>query len=85
MTLLKRAITAPFLDELLSRLDTHFSKTQQLAVKALSIVPSVLLQASESHSQNSLVDELTKFYEGDIPSSSCLSQELEVQMAKVLW
>ena len=43
----RRAITVPFLDELLSHLDTRFSKTQ-LAVKALSIVPSVLLQCAIS-------------------------------------
>ena len=80
----RRAITVLFLDELLSHLDTRFSKTQ-LAVKALSIVPSVLLQASESHSQNSnsqLVDELTKFYEDDMPSSSSLTQELHLWKCK---
>ena len=54
-------------------------------MKALSIVPSVLLQASESHSQNSnsqLVDELTKFYEDDMPSSSSLTQELHLWKCK---
>ena len=45
----KTIITIPFLDELLSHLNTRFSETQQLAVKALSIVPSILLQSAERH------------------------------------
>ena len=77
----RRSITIPFLDELLSHLNTHFSKTQQLAVKALSIVPSILLQSAKRHfhdANTQLVEDLTKFYEDDVPSSSSLTQELHL-------
>ena len=76
----RKAITTPFWMN-----SFHTWILVSLTVKALSIVPSVLMQTTESHSQNSnsqLVEELTKFYEDDIPSSSSLTQELHLWKCK---
>ena len=61
---LRRAITIPFFDDMISHLNNTFSDVQRKAIMALSIVPSVLMIDQEADS--SLEEELIEHYHDDL-------------------
>ena len=75
----KRTISIPFLDELISHLNSRFSDIQQKAIMGMRIVPSVLMDNSLSASS---VQHLLEYYEEDLPSPSSLDTELHLWMCK---
>ena len=75
-----RAITIPFLDDMISHLNNRFSDVQRKAIMALSIVPSVFTTDQEADS--SLEEELVEHYPNDLPSPSTLQ---ELHMWKCKW
>ena len=76
----KRALTIPFLDHMISHIETHFSNLHQKAVMALKIIPSVALQSSET--QGNDAHELVNFFINDLPSASTVEQEVELWFSK---
>ena len=72
----KRAISIPFVDSLLTHIESRFSDIQQKALMAMKIVPSVLMDAQ------SKLDELLEYYADDIPNPSILEAELHLWKCK---
>ena len=72
---LKRSVSIPFLDELVSHIDHRFSDIQQKVVMGLNIVPSVIKDNAGSPSS---LNELTEFYHEYLPSPSTLDVELHL-------
>ena len=73
----KRTISIPFLDELISHLNSRFSDIQQKAIMGMRIVPSVLMHNSLSAFS---VQHLLEYYEEDLPNPSSLYTELHLWM-----
>ena len=65
-------ISIPFLDTLLSHLESRFSDIQQKSVNGMKIVPSVLMVKSCTH------QELFDSYSEDLPSPDLLESELDL-------
>ena len=76
----RRAITIPFIDDMISHLNNTFSDVQHKAIMALSIVPSVFMTDQEADS--SLEEELIEHYHDDLTSPSTLQQELHMWKCK---
>ena len=75
----KRTITIPFLDQLISHLNSRFSDIQQKAIMGMKIVPSVLMDNSLSASST---QDLVEYYKEDLPSPSSLDVELHLWKCK---
>ena len=69
----RRAITIPFLDEMLTHLDHRFSEIQRKAMAALWVVPVVLMSCNVNESQ---IKDLVEMYGEDMPSPASFRQEL---------
>lgn len=76
----RRTISIPFLDELLTHLNSRFSNIQQKAIMGMTIVPSVLVD--ETIPTSSLSDLLQQ-YSDDLPNPSSL--ETEIHLWKCKW
>ena len=73
----RRSLTIPFLDHILSHMETRFSGLQQKAVMALQITPSVILQNThQANVEENNSDELVDFFKDDLPSPSTVDQEI---------
>lgn len=75
----KRTITIPFLDQLISHLNSRFSDIQQKAIMGMKIVPSVLMDNSLSASST---QDLVEYYKEDLPSPSSLDVEFHLWKCK---
>ena len=69
-----RIISIPFLDTMLSHLETRFSDIQQKSIDGMKIVPSVLMDEVISTCTS---QELVDNYSDDLPSPSLLESELD--------
>ena len=65
----KRTITIPFLNQLISHLNSRLSDIQQKAIMGMKIVPSVLMDNSLSASS---MQDLVEYYKEDLPSPSSM-------------
>ncbi|XP_075037461.1 52 kDa repressor of the inhibitor of the protein kinase-like [Mixophyes fleayi] len=70
----RRVITIPYLDYLIVELDMRFSDHQTKAMKALTIIPSILVTDIENYSQ--VQNTFTDMYEDDLPSPRTFHAEL---------
>jgi hypothetical protein len=70
----KRSITIPFLDHLLSQLQSRFSSDQQLVARGLSLVPAIMKESVSTWKKN--VMDLATFYESDLPSVDNIDMEI---------
>lgn len=77
----RRVITVPYLDYLISELDTRFSDHQRKSMMALSLIPSVLVTDNEN--QDQILNNLTTLYEDELPSPRTFYAEL--LLWKDLW
>ena len=71
----RRTISIPFLDTLLSHLESRFSDIQQKSVNGMKIVPSVLMDKSIPTCTH---QELFDSYSEDLPSPDLLESELDL-------
>ena len=79
----RRYLTIPFLDHILSHMETCFSDLQQKAVMALQIIPSVILQNThQANVEENYSDELVDFFKDDLPSPSTVDQEIKLWFCK---
>ena len=74
-----RTITIPFIDQLISHLNSRFSDIQQKAIMGMKIVPSLLMDNSLSASST---QDLVEYYKEDLPSLSSLDVELHLWKCK---
>lgn len=75
----RRTISIPFLDQLVSHLETRFSNIQQNAIMGMTIVPSVLMDESTTTSG---LKDLLEQYSDDLPDASSLEMELHLWKCK---
>ena len=75
----KRTISIPFLDQLISHLNSQFSDIQQKAIIGMKIVPSVLMDNSLPASST---QDLVQYYKEDLPNPSSLDTELHLWKCK---
>lgn len=80
----RRSLTVPFLDHMISHMETRFSNLQQKAIMALKIIPSVIVHNSMTavQSDGDNITNLLDFFIDDVPSPSNLSQEIELWRRK---
>ena len=71
----RRTISIPFLDKLLSHLESRFSDIQQKAINGMKIVPSALMDKSILPCTH---QDLLDSYSEDIPSPRYLESELDL-------
>ena len=71
----RRSLSIPLIDHFLFEMQTRFSPHQKTALLGLSIVPSLLVTLTTEDCQ-AKVGELAQMYEGDLPSSECVSSEI---------
>ena len=76
----KRTISIPFLDELISHLNSRFSEIQKKAIMGMRIVSSVFMDDSQLPASN--IQEVLEYYHEDLPSPSCLDTELHLWRSK---
>ena len=69
----RRTLSIPFLDELISHLETRFSDIQQKAIRGMRLVPTVLIDPSIPMCE---CQDLLDDYGDDLPSPSSLEAEL---------
>ena len=72
----QRNVTIPLLDHLDQQLNDRFSSTQQSAVQAMYIVPSILLKSTTD--TKVLTEQLTTSYGTDLPEPRSLETELQM-------
>ena len=70
----KRSITIPFLDHLVTQLQSRFSNDQQLVARGLSLVPAIMKDSGSSWKKH--VMDLATVYEGDLPSADNMDMEI---------
>ena len=70
----KRSITIPFLDHLLSQLQSRFSSDHQLVARGLSLVPAIMKESASTWKKH--VMDLATFYEGDLSSVDNINMEI---------
>lgn len=71
----RMSITIPFLDHLISQMDTRFSNLHERALIGLKLVPSMLTQTTAAFDFS--------FFNDDMPSSSAL--DVEIQQWTKMW
>ena len=71
----RRTISIPFLDKLLSHLESRFSDIQQKAIDGMKIVPSVLMDKSVPQCTS---QDLLDNYGEDLPSPGCFESEFDI-------
>ncbi len=71
----RRTLSIPFLDELITHLESRFSDVQQKAIQGMRLVPSVLVDPSIPMCDCS---DLLENYGDDLPSPSSLEAELNL-------
>ena len=71
----RRILSIPFLDELISHLESRFSGIQQKALEGMSLAPTVLVDPSVRPCQH---QDLLNSYADDLPCPSTLETELDL-------
>ena len=79
-TIYRRSIVLPLLDGFIQQMKERFSKTQVTVARLLDLVPSVLC----THSSISF-EEVTSFYEDDLPSAALMSTEVWRWIRRAKW
>lgn len=78
---LKRSISIPLLDHLLSEVDCRFNAHQQTALLGMSLIPSLLVTLSTADGSTQC-DRLDELYQQDLPSAHCFQSELHCWCTK---
>ena len=81
----RRAVTVPFLDHMISHMETRFSDLQQKAMMALNIIPSFIVHeypTAFAHSEDDNLTHLVEFFRDDLPSPSTVDQEMKLWRSK---
>ena len=74
----RRTIFIPFLDKIISELETRFSQLAKCATRAMHLIPSNLHNLVETS-----INELNEFYGPDLPFRTSLRQE--IRLWRQLW
>ena len=78
----RRVISIPFRDELLAHLNLRFSDSHTKTVRAMEIVPSVIVVNGTAASIKVLTKDTLEVYKDDMPSPSYVELELDLWSCK---
>ena len=74
-TYYRRAITIPLIDHLISQLDDRFTETNIMCVKAISIVPDIMIGKSD---RKNLFLSFVEFYRDDMLCICSVESEIDI-------